>query len=679
MSIRLSLLALFLAPGALLAQQPTHADSLRADSLRADSLRRSRDNMLVHPAAHLQAITVTAAATPRQAPVSIIRISPAVIASTQATSPWDLLRQTAGLEVHEQGQGPGFASDASIRGFSSDHSTDVALWIDGVPVNEPVNGHAEGYNDWSLLMPQAVSSMEVLKGPTSAVYGNFAMAGVVNVLTRDRMSGEEFAVSGGANGRADGTFFTGIDHSGTGLVIGLRGMRDGGWRPNSEQHLGQFYGRFVQQVSSKATLDIGTQLYGAGWNSPGFLSVSQFDARAFDNVSDPTDGGFKRHALERASLRVVLKSNLAWRTTTYATQGNWNFFLTVPAEPGTGEGSGGQTQEVDKRNGWGATSALTWVGSRSELTVGGEGRLDMANFQRWFTKGRVRDSSDALLDARQASGALFLQSSADLGHHLRVTLGGRYDDVGTRSTPAGEPAASASHGIFSPKLGALVHLPRLGDIYANVSRGFRSTDGVIEDPTLPFITEWAYETGMHVDLTRVTGSIALFRTDVSNEQTFDPILLTSTSGGRSRRDGVEFSLNAPLGEYARLAGSWTFTNAKYLDQVTADGDNLSGIRVANTAKYVGEAAIDFGKTSAAWSLRLSSNVVGPYTPFDEPDVVLPAYALVHLSSRLLVGGRTTLRLGVRNLLDKTYPELRAGGFVSPGQPRSVYGGVSYVM
>ena len=152
--------------------------------------------------------------------------------------------------MHEQGQGPGFASDASIRGFSSDHSTDIALWIDGVPVNEPVNGHAEGYNDWSLLMPQAVSSMEVLKGPTSAVYGNFAMAGVVNVLTRERMSGQEFAVDGGANGRADGTFFTGIDRPGTGLVIGLRGMRDGGWRPNSEQHLGQFYGRLVQQLSS---------------------------------------------------------------------------------------------------------------------------------------------------------------------------------------------------------------------------------------------------------------------------------------------------------------------------------------------------------------------------------------------------------------------------------------------
>src|ERR1017187_7645796 len=222
-------------------------------------------------------------------------------------------------------------------------------------------------------MPQAVARMEVLKGPTSAVYGNFAMAGVVNVLTRERMSGSEFAIDGGSNGRVDGTFFTGLDRPNTGLVLGLRGMRDGGWRPNSNQQLGQFYGRLVQQVSSTAALDIGTQLYTAGWDSPGFLSADQFDARQFDFVTDPTDGGTKRRALERASLRVVLNPNLAWRTTTYATQGHWNFFLTVPPEPGSGEGSGSQTQEVDDRNGWGATSALTWVRDRFEVTFGGEG------------------------------------------------------------------------------------------------------------------------------------------------------------------------------------------------------------------------------------------------------------------------------------------------------------------
>jgi hypothetical protein len=35
-------------------------------------------------------------------------------------------------------------------------------------------------------------------------------------------------------------------------------------------------------------------------------------------------------------------------------------------------------------------------------------------------------------------------------------------------------------------------------------------------------------------------------------------------------------------------------------------------------------------------------------------------------------------VGVRNVLDDAYPELRAGGFVSPGQPRSFYGSARYV-
>src|ERR1017187_10895451 len=110
-------------------------------------------------------------------------------------------------------------------------------------------------------MPQAVARMEVLKGPTSAVYGNFAMAGVVNVLTRERMSGSEFAIDGGSNGRVDGTFFTGLDRPNTGLVLGLRGMRDGGWRANNHQQLGQVYGRLVRQGSSAGAAGIGPRPY----------------------------------------------------------------------------------------------------------------------------------------------------------------------------------------------------------------------------------------------------------------------------------------------------------------------------------------------------------------------------------------------------------------------------------
>jgi len=56
---------------------------------------------------------------------------------------------------------------------------------------------------------------------------------------------------------------------------------------------------------------------------------------------------------------------------------------------------------------------------------------------------------------------------------------------------------------------------------------------------------------------------------------------------------------------------------------------------------------------------------------------VPTYALVHLHGDVRLG-RALLGVGVRNLFDHTYPELRAGGFVVPGQPRSVYGAMQYL-
>ena len=93
------------APSLLVAQdrsRPSARDSVRADSI-----------------ARLKAVSIVAAPAERAQPVSATHVDAAGIRLTPANSPYDLLRQTAGVEVHLQGQGPGFASDASLRGFSS--------------------------------------------------------------------------------------------------------------------------------------------------------------------------------------------------------------------------------------------------------------------------------------------------------------------------------------------------------------------------------------------------------------------------------------------------------------------------------------------------------------------------------------------------------------------------------
>src|SRR5439155_20940711 len=141
------------------------------------------------------------------------------------------------------------------------------------------------------------------------------------------------------------------------------------------------------------------------------------------------------------------------------------------------------------------------------------------------------------------------------------------------------------------------------ELYVNVSRGFRQTDGVISDPSLPFITAWAYEAGVKVDTRRATMSAALYRMDVSNEQTFDPLTARSTSGGASRRQGVEIGLRLPLGGTLSLDGDWTFSDARYRRLITEEGDTLSGARVFNTAKYVGSVGLDLAPPAARWRPR----------------------------------------------------------------------------
>src|SRR6267378_6934336 len=99
MSRRLFALALLMAPAALHAQQPTPRDTLHQ---HGDSLTRRPIT--------LEAVTVTSTPARREDPSGALRVSATILRLTPSFNAYDLLRQAAGLEVHDQGQGPGFAS-----------------------------------------------------------------------------------------------------------------------------------------------------------------------------------------------------------------------------------------------------------------------------------------------------------------------------------------------------------------------------------------------------------------------------------------------------------------------------------------------------------------------------------------------------------------------------------------
>src|SRR4051794_17029171 len=187
----------------------------------------------------LQTITVTSE-RPRAAapPVTTFVVPAAELRRTFANNPYDLLRRTSGIEVHEQGQGPGFASDAVIRGFTSDHSSDVLLVIDGVPINLPLHGHVEGYSDWSILSPSAISALRVIHGPASPLYGDFAFGGVVEAFTRSDAAGSSGSMQASSYGDIQGWARSGKRTESGGNLVALEGQREQGWRDNSDYWLG---------------------------------------------------------------------------------------------------------------------------------------------------------------------------------------------------------------------------------------------------------------------------------------------------------------------------------------------------------------------------------------------------------------------------------------------------------
>lgn len=64
--------------------------------------------------------------------------------------PSDLIKVTPGLFTGQHAGG-GKANQYFLRGFDIDHGTDLALWVDGMPVNNVSHGHGQGYADLRRL------------------------------------------------------------------------------------------------------------------------------------------------------------------------------------------------------------------------------------------------------------------------------------------------------------------------------------------------------------------------------------------------------------------------------------------------------------------------------------------------------------------------------------------------
>ncbi|GLI95112.1 Plug domain-containing protein [Methylocystis echinoides] len=115
--------------------------------------------------------------------------------------PGEALEIVPGLAV-TQHSGEGKANQYYLRGFDLDHGTDLALYIDGMPINARTHGHGQGWADANFIMPELLASIDARKGPYNVEDGDFSNAGTLRMQYLTRVPQGVFTTTAGEFGFA---------------------------------------------------------------------------------------------------------------------------------------------------------------------------------------------------------------------------------------------------------------------------------------------------------------------------------------------------------------------------------------------------------------------------------------------------------------------------------------------
>jgi outer membrane receptor for ferrienterochelin and colicins len=144
--------------------------------------RRSKDSLITQ---ELDAVVITATQTKRQLsslPLPAQIISQKELKAANSVRLSDILNEQTGiLTVPDFGGGEG----VQMQGIDSQYTM---ILIDGVPLI----GRSAGTLDLNRVTVGNIKQIEVVKGPSSSLFGSGALGGVINIITEKTKAGTEW-------------------------------------------------------------------------------------------------------------------------------------------------------------------------------------------------------------------------------------------------------------------------------------------------------------------------------------------------------------------------------------------------------------------------------------------------------------------------------------------------------
>lgn len=277
---------------------------------------------------------------------------------------------------------------------------------------------------------------------------------------------------------------------------------------------------------------------------------------------------------------------------------------------------------------------------------------------------------------RQTNLGLYAQDQLHLGERWRVLAGVRFDAYNQSLDNRLAGTSTSQHQTaVSPRVGVTYLASHNVSLFANASRAFRPNTGS-DAAGNAFSPEHgrAIEAGVKLDSDdrRIGGTLAVFEIRKRNVLTTNPADPSySVAAGEARSRGVELDVAGRLGTHWRVSGNFAYTDAEITEDSTlAPGTPLANIpRTSGSVMAVYEDAAPIGQR---YGVGGGVRYVGSRSGDARNSFSLPAYTLADLLAYWQYSKTVRVTLNVDNLFDRTYyASSYSSVWVMPGAGRTV--------
>lgn len=523
----------------------------------------------------------------------------------------DMLRLVPGLFI-AQHAGGGKAEQIFVRGFDCDHGTDIATFVDGIPVNMPSHGHGQGYADLHFLIPETVNKMEINKGPYQAQYGDFATGAAVQFKTFDSLPHSQATVelSSTPTNRAFSAarvllmanIPTGTSKVAS-YVAGEYTYNPSYFVNNSQFHKYNLFGKVKAYLGHSTSISFSASGFGANWNASGQVperAVTDGIITRFGSI-DPTEGG----TTQRQNFNLQLQNfhnNRQLLMNVYVSRYRFKLFsdFTFFARDTV---HGDEIEQDDSRTVLGINTTYSIYSKiknvNTKTTLGLGYRSDVIENALWYAQARTRLHEQQQAKIFENGMNLWVKQDFEFTKWFHADIAARFDyflfDVDDKI-----PTDSLHHNysgytyqvLPGYKLNLVFTPVRNLQLFVNSGIGYHSNDarGVVRDLTT-HILPMAYgnELGAEINIAnRAVFSVAFWTLDLQNELVYVGDEGVTEDNGSSRRIGIDFSTRIQILKWLYFDGDFNIARSTFTEKLF--GKQLSANYYIPLSPYITSAA-----------------------------------------------------------------------------------------